>query len=119
LKILRAGIAGPAEEQRAAILAREKWPYRIPAHVGIHGDGIRAVAVEGLSYISFGGIADVAALCIQYHQRGRCTLANVANARGELLLGADRAVERDLRFVGSRNVKGCIDDTAIEGIQRL
>jgi len=114
LKILGAGIGGAAEQDGAAIRAREKRQHRILAHVGVHGDGIGAVALEGFARIGLGGIADVAALAVENHQGGRRPFADVADACREFLLRAERAVERDLRLVSGGEIGGRVHDAAIE-----
>ncbi len=119
LEIPGAGIRGAAQQNRAAVGPGEKGQHRVLAHVGIDGDGVGAVALEGLARVGLGGIADVAALRVEDHQRGGRALADVADARGELVLSAQRAVERDLRLVGGGDIGCRIDDAPVEGEQRL
>ncbi len=57
-------------------------------------------------------------LASRIDQRGGRALADVADARHQLVLGAERAVEGDLRLVGGGQVGRRVDDAAIEGVQQ-
>ncbi len=114
LKVACARIRGPTQDEGAAIGTGEERPHRVLAHIGIDRDRIRAVALERLARVRLGGIADVAALRVEDDERGGCALADVADGCLELALFAERAVERDLRLVGGRNIERRVDDAAAE-----
>ena len=92
----------------------QKGLQGIGAEVGVYGDGIRAVALEGLDRIALGGAADVAALGIENHRHRRVGAVHVFDGALELVLGLVGGVVRDLRLVGTHEVVRGVDDRLVE-----
>ncbi len=114
LQIARAGIGGPAQHDHAAIRVRQERLERVGAQIGIDGHGIGAVALEGLDGVTLGGIADIAALASRMTGIPGMMLVDVFNGALQLILGFVRRVMRELRLVGAYQVRGRIDDGAVE-----
>ena len=63
----RPALRSAAQDDDALVRVLEEGLDRIAAEIGIHGDRVRAVALEGLVRVLLGGAADVAALGVEDH----------------------------------------------------
>ena len=115
LELPRPSVRGAAEDHDAFVAVLQKRLDRIAPEVGVHGDGIGTIALEGLAGVLLGGAADVAAFGIEDHRHAGRALADVAQRIEQLVFGADCGVMRDLGFIGADEVGGGVDDGAIEG----
>jgi GGDEF domain-containing protein len=117
----RRGIAGRSRPRSRCGTARSRRgpPFhirrdRIEAHVGVDGDGVGAVAVEGFARVLVRGGADVAALGVEDQRDVRIALAQVGADGFELVFRAERGEIGDLRLEGAGQVGGGVDDGLAE-----
>ena len=91
---------------------------RIEAHVRRHGGGVEAEVLEHRLRIHQRGVADVAALGVADgdHLRGN----GVQRATDDLMsIDAHGFIERQVELVALHEVRGGLDDGAVEGDHRL
>ncbi len=87
---------------------------RVGSEVGVHGDGVGAVATEGLARVLLGGRADIASLRVEDDRDLGVVLGDVAAEPFELVLGAQGDEVGDLWFEGADEVGGRVDDLGAE-----
>ena len=94
LQVVAARVGGAAQQEGALARVLQVGLHRIEAHEGRQRDGVRAVALEGLARVLFGGRADVAALGVQDHRHVREARACAASG---LPAGSRRGALRSRR----------------------
>ena len=87
LQIARAGIGGAAEDEDALVLVTQERLERVAPQVRVHGHGVRPVALEGLSSVALGGVADVAPLAVEDHRDVGAGAVHILDGALELILG--------------------------------
>ena len=114
LQVRTARVGGAAQHDHAAVRPGEIGFDRVRAHVGADGDGIGAVALEGLGGVLFGRGADVAALGVQHQRDVGVVFLDVPAQRLELVLGAAGGEIGDLGLERARVGRGDVGDGPAE-----
>lgn len=118
LKLMSTGVRGPADDDDAAIGAREERLERVTAaaEVGLHGAGIHAERVERERCVLLHGVPDVAELRVEDDGHLWRHIANHPHGCIECpeALCAMLEVKGEIRLVGQGSGSCCGHDAAIE-----
>jgi hypothetical protein len=109
------GIGGAAQHDQAPIRELQVGLDRIEAHVGVDGQRIGGVALEGLPGVLLGGRPDIATLGIQHHRHRRVPSVDVGNQVLQLVLGMGCREVGDLRLECTGQIRSGIHDALAEG----
>ena len=115
LQVGTARIRGAAQDDDTALFPLHIRFNGIGTHIGIHGDGVGAVALERLARVLGRGGADVAALGVQDQRDVRILVAQIEANVFQLAFRAERREIGDLRLERASQVGGGVDDRRAKG----